>query len=84
MVGIFISRLKPMPQPRDLTDSIYKSRKLKSTTSVKPGPMGPAHPVESRIHFRRLGFSVFSFAVALLLFIAILGQFVLMGLFRWL
>ena len=72
-----------MPQPRDLTGSIYKSKKLKSTASVqKTEPKGAAL-FKTEPGSRRLRFSTFSFSVGLLIVIAILGQFALMTLFRW-
>lgn len=72
-----------MPQPRDLTGSIYKSKKLKSSASVqKPQAQMPRRR-KVIVGFRRLRFSTFSFSVGLLIVIAILGQFALMTLFRW-
>jgi hypothetical protein len=72
-----------MPQPRDLTGSIYKSKKLRSNASVKK-PSAWVVPIQGvSAGFRRLRFSTFSFSVGLLIAIAILGQFALMTLFRW-
>ena len=72
-----------MPQPRDLTGSIYKSKKLKSTASVQKVQPQVSPGAKAAYGLRRLRFSTFSFSVSLLILIAILGQFALMTLFRW-
>lgn len=72
-----------MPQPRDLTGSIYKSKKLKSTASVQRAESKRGTLFQAEPGSRRLRFSTFSFSVGLLIAIAILGQFALMTLFRW-
>ena len=72
-----------MPQPRDLTGSIYKSKKLKSIASVPKPPAQMRSLFKTDPNMRRLRFSTFSFAVGLLICIAVLGQFALMTLFYW-
>ncbi len=72
-----------MPQPRDITGSIYKSKKLKSGPSTRKLVVESSEDSASPLGLRRLGFSSFSFAVGLLLVIAVLGQLVLMSLFHW-
>ncbi|QXD24070.1 hypothetical protein F7C95_19525 [Opitutia bacterium ISCC 51] len=72
-----------MPQPRDLTGSIYKSKKLKSTASVQKAESKRGTLFKAEPGSRGLRFSTFSFSVGLLIAIAILGQFALMTLFRW-
>jgi hypothetical protein len=72
-----------MPQPRDLTGSIYKSKKLKSTQSVRKMPVQTRSPFKPEPGLRRIRFSTFSFSVALMICIAVLGQFALMSLFSW-
>ena len=72
-----------MPQPRDLTGSIYKSKKLKSVPPVQKPSVQKQYVPKPEIYTRNLKFSSFSFGVALMIVIAILAQFFLMGLFRW-
>ena len=68
-----------MPQPRDLTGSIYKSKKLKPRAIDQK--MLPES--DGRLRMRSLKFSTFSFSVGLIVVIAVLGQLFLMGLFNW-
>lgn len=81
---VHIKDAKAMPQPRDLTGSIYKSKKLKLGASVSVSSDGSSKGPPPRFLQRRLGFSVFSFSVALIIGIAVIGQFFLVSLFRWL
>jgi hypothetical protein len=68
-----------MPQPRDLTGSIHKSKKLKSRTPDYKENLEE----HGRLRMRNLKFSTFSFSVGLIVVIAVLGQFFLMSLFNW-
>jgi hypothetical protein len=68
-----------MPQPRDLTGSIYKSKNLKHRSIDQK--MLPED--DSRLRIRNLKFSTFSFSVGLIVVIAVLGQLFLMSLFNW-
>jgi len=69
-----------MPQPRDLTGSIYKSKKLKPRAIDQK--MLPEE--DGRLRMRNLKFSTFTFSVGLIVAIAVLGQFFLLSLFNWL
>ena len=73
-----------MPQPRDLTASIYKSKKFQTgDIAYRLSNFGPVGGLSS-LRLRRVRFSTFSFAMGLVIAITLAGQVALMSLFAWL
>lgn len=72
-----------MPQPRDITGAIYKRKKFQSRKLRQRMPVPEAAPQVPAHRLRRIRFSTFSFAMGLLITIAVIGQFALMSLFSW-
>ncbi len=72
-----------MSKPTDITDSLYKSRKLRQWRSTRMGSVTPVETATANLQMRRLAFSSFSFAVTMTLIIAVCGQLLIMSLFHW-
>ncbi|MBH53918.1 MAG: hypothetical protein CMI18_06175 [Opitutaceae bacterium] len=72
-----------MPQPKDITGAIFKRKKFQSRKKRQgfPVPQPVARIPTHRL--RRIRFSTFSFAIGLLVSIAVLLQFVIVLLFQW-
>ena len=72
-----------MPKPTDITDSLYKSRKLRQWRSTRVRSEAPVKIETTSLQMRRLAFSSFSFAVTMTLIIAVCGQLLIISLFHW-